>query len=160
MKKLLVSLFIIIGLCSCNHRTNKKIETKNVRQKNNFDWLLGSWTRLNDQENKTTFESWERKSEREYIGFSYTMIDKDTVWQENARLIKENEGWHLEITGEGESEATRFKLTKLETKKFVSENPNNTFPQKVEYSKKGKHLQAKILGEEMEIIFDFEKTRY
>ena len=160
MKELLFLLSITIGLYSCNHPTDKKMKTKNVQQENNFDWLLGTWTRLNDQENKTTFERWTRKSEQEYAGFSYTMLAKDTVWQENVRLIKENEGWSLNILGEGETEATKFKLTRIENEKFVSENPNNEFPKKIEYSKKGENLQAIILGGDMKVTFDFEKTGY
>jgi len=48
-------------------------------------------------------------------------------------------------------------LTKIENSKFVRENLENEFPKKIEYSKNGDKLNAKISGDDMEVSFDFAK---
>ncbi|MBW1294755.1 DUF6265 family protein [Aquimarina litoralis] len=146
--KILLLVFMILAI-SCKNDTSTSASS--------FEWILGDWVRLNDKENHTTYESWKQHVENEYIGFSYTLKENDTIWQENVRLVKENDYWSLNITGEGENEPTKFKLTEIESGKFVSENPENEFPKKIEYLKNGKKLQAKISGGEMEITFDFKK---
>lgn len=124
----------------------------------NFDWLLGSWERQNEKEGRQTFESWKQKNEHEYIGLSYTMEGRKKVWQENVRLVKEKGGWHFNVTMEGESQTTKFKLTRIEPGKFVCENAENEFPKVIEYAKNGQELHAKISGDGMEVTFDFAKV--
>ena len=160
MKKILLIVTILFGIYSCNHQLetkvedNSKVELKNI----DFDWLLGKWTRVNDQENKKTFENWEKISNLEYIGFSYTMENNDTVWQERVKLIKTINNWSFNVTEKGEIEPTKFALSEIKEKKFICENQLNEFPKKIEYELIGNILHAKISGNDIEVLFDFKKS--
>ena len=46
----------------------------------NFDWLLGKWERLGEEEGKATFENWEKQTSDKYLGHGFVMQDTDTVW--------------------------------------------------------------------------------
>ena len=153
MKKIVIIVSLVFLLTSCNNKS----DSNRQEPLQNFDWLTGNWIRTNNQENKTTYENWEKKSSTEYSGFSYTMQNSDTVWQENVKLIKTNGNWSFEVTGKGETEPTKFKLITIEKEKFVCQNKANEFPKIIEYSKMEDKLQAKISGDAMEILFDFEK---
>lgn len=124
----------------------------------NFDWLLGEWVRVNQKDTtKTTFENWKKKTESEYAGFSYTLQNGDTVWQENVELIRMDQDWSFNVTQKGEPEQTRFKLTSIEPGTFICENPENEFPKKIEYVDAGDTLRAKISDGDREVLFDFVK---
>ncbi|MGB5699609.1 DUF6265 family protein [Muriicola sp.] len=149
MKKILLLLPLLFTI-SCGNNPSES--------KDGFDWILGNWIRTNETEGAETYENWKKDSSTEYIGFSYTMQHKDTVWQENIRLFKTAETWSFEVTGKGEKEPTKFLLTEIENSNFVCENSTNEFPKKIEYSRNGAQLLAKISGDEMEISFDYKKT--
>ena len=119
--------------------------------------MLGEWTRTNDEGDKATFENWRKKDQSHYIGFSYTLQDNDTVWQETVDLIKKNGNWSFDVKGKGESQPTKFRLITTEDGRFVSENQTNEFPKVIEYWKKDYDLHAKISGGDTEILFVFEK---
>ena len=153
MKKIVIIVSLFVFSVSCNNKS----DSGQAETEQNFDWLSGKWIRTNDQEDRLTFENWEKKSTTEYIGFSYTIQNNDTVWQENVKLLKTDANWSFEVTGKGETQPTKFRLTTIEEGKFTCENQANEFPKKIEYLKKEDKLQAKISGNDMEIIFDFEK---
>ncbi len=156
------SLFIlplIILLASCNQPTQTKVENTNTATavKPSFDWLLGNWIRINEKDNKQTFEQWEKISETEYAGLGFTMLNKDTVWMEAVRLVDSADNWSFDVTEKGGVTPTKFKLTTIEQGKFVCENQANEFPKIIAYESKGDTLHAKINGGDMEIVFDFIK---
>lgn len=145
--KIIVICFIAIAL-SCKEKTSNNQQ--------NFDWMLGSWIRTNDQEGKTTFENWIKYNDSVYSGFGYTMQNNDTVWQENVKLTKTNGNWSFDVTGEGQTTPTKFRVTSIEKERFVCENKVNEFPTTIEYSRNREQLIATIAGNEMEIKFNFE----
>ena len=62
MKKIIFILIIVVLSYSCKkekevingiQKTEKKAEIIN-----NFDWLLGKWERVNEEEGKKTYENW------------------------------------------------------------------------------------------------------
>lgn len=123
----------------------------------NFDYLLGNWKRSNEKEGKKTFEHWTKKSNSEYRGNGFTLLDGDTIWQENIVLMLYNGSWEYRVTGKGEEQPTVFWLTSIEKEGFTAENPENEFPKKITYRKPGEKLHATISGDDMEIPFEFEK---
>lgn len=123
-----------------------------------FDWLLGEWTRTNEDVNKATFENWRKKDPSHYIGFSYTMQGGDTVWQETVDLVRTNGNWSFDVKGKGETQPTKFLLVTIEDGRFISESQTNEFPKVIEYWKKDDDLHAKISGGDTEVLFVFEKT--
>ena len=57
MKKILI-LLIGILIISCHQKKNEKTDVKPttlIEKSENFDWLLGKWKRLNEEEGKETF---------------------------------------------------------------------------------------------------------
>lgn len=156
-----VMFFFIIFSVSCTEKNTKSSSTTNLSSaepQHNFDWLFGSWIRINGQEGSSTFENWKKQNDTEYIGFGYTMQDKDTVWQEHIIFHKTDSIWSFNVTGIEGEESTNFKLTEIGEKSFTCENPENEFPKVISYSKKGEQLVAKISGNDMEVDFVFEKT--
>ena len=159
MKKILI-LLIGVLIISCNQSkkesTNKEAAelTENL---DNFDWLLGKWKRMNEEEGKETFENWVKISESEYAGIGFTMQNGDTIKQEKIRLIKINGNWDLTVKVPEESESISFKMTKYNEGEFICENMEIDFPNMIKYWKNGDMINASVSGGDMEIAFEFEK---
>lgn len=97
-------------------------------------------------------------TESEYSGFGATLQDGDTVWYEHIKLVKSNDIWRFEVTGQSDATATIFVLTKIEEGRFISENNQNEFPKKIEYYISGNTLKALISWGDEEIPFDFKRV--
>ena len=123
----------------------------------NFDWLLGKWKRLNEEEGKETFENWGKVSVNEYSGIGFTMQNGDTIKQENIQLIKVDKKWNLVVKVPDEAESITFKMTQFNEKEFVCENHEIDFPNKIKYWKNGYRINASVSNSEMEIPFEFER---
>lgn len=157
MKKVLVHIIILIFCLSCKEGERlMEVNEMPTTNSDSFDWLLGEWKRTNEQEGKETFETWEKAGNKEYQGFGFTMVNADTIWQENIKLINRDKGWDFEVTGQGEIQPTIFRITNIEPGKFNSENQENEFPKVISYFRKGDNLQAVISGGGIEIPFEFE----
>lgn len=128
------------------------------KQGEDFDWLLGNWQRINEQEGRQTFENWQKINDAEYEGLGFTLQNDDTIWQENIKLIKSDSGWNFEAIGKGETNPTIFRLTRKEKESFVSENELNEFPKKIHYYKSKDNLNATISGGGEEVLFEFKKV--
>ncbi|MFH1321993.1 MAG: DUF6265 family protein [Bacteroidota bacterium] len=155
--KYLISILIILSSISCsqnNSRDKSLAEHSNATY--DFDWLVGSWIRTNDEVGKKTFEYWTKKSIEEYIGFGCTIQNSDTIFKEDLRLIKINEDWNFEVTGVNKN-PTLFLFTNQTENSFVCVNENNEFPKRIEYSVDDSVLVANISDKNTEIPFFFEK---
>ncbi len=64
MYKRLLLLIMVLGQLSCTQQAEKPAEPEVVVQpariKQDFDWLLGSWMRTNDQGQSKTYEEWKK----------------------------------------------------------------------------------------------------
>ena len=147
-----------IQMISCNHPTAGHKDDGASSSTENFDWLLGKWQRTNEMEGRETIEMWSKVADSEYTGFGATLHDSDTVWYENIKLVKSKNLWKFEVTGQGDTTATIFIVTKIEEGKFTCENDQNEFPKKIEYFRSGIALKALISGGDKEIIFNFESV--
>lgn len=134
-------------MVSCNNHSTE-----------NFDWLVGEWQRTNEKVGRETIEMWSKVADSEYSGFGATLQDGDTLWYENIKLVKSNNLWSFEVTGQADITATTFILTKIEEGRFTSENDQNEFPTKIEYYISGDMLKALISGGGEEISFDFKRV--
>jgi len=97
MKKVGFVLLVSILFIACNESgkqtdkpDNLKQEKEIVKKVKNFDWLLGKWKRLNEEEGKVTFENWDKITNTEYAGVGFTIQKGDTLQQEIISLIKTN----------------------------------------------------------------------
>jgi len=154
MKKILI-LLIGILITSCNQ--TKKEKQKDEIKSENFDWLLGKWKRLNEEEGKETFENWNKINETEYSGIGFTMQNGDTIKQEKIRLTKTSGKWNLTVKVPEESESITFNGISHNETEFTCENNEIDFPNKIKYWKNGNRINAMVSGGEMEIPFEFEK---
>ena len=145
--KIIFLAFASLILLSCNSESSKN---------ESFTWLVGSWERINTDENETTREIWRKTFNEEYEGLGYTLKNTDTVFKEELALRKEDEKWQLIVTGVNES-PTKFQLTSLEENKFTAENSENPFPKKIVYSLEGEQLEAIISADKEEVVFTFRK---
>ena len=64
MKNIFYLLFSFIILSACkSNQTNQQ----------NFDFLIGNWTRTNEKEGKMTLENWQKENPTTYLGHSFTL---------------------------------------------------------------------------------------
>ena len=161
MKKILILLTgILIMSCNQTKKDNRKEEVKTeatTEKSENFDWLLGKWKRLNEEEGKETFENWNKINETEYFGIGFTMQNGDTIKQEKIRLTKTSGKWNLTVKVSEEFESITFKVISHNETEFTCENNEIDFPNKIKYWKNGNRINAMVSGGEMEIPFEFEK---
>ena len=161
MKKILILLIgILIISCNQTKKENKKTDVKStttVEISENFDWLLGKWKRLNEEEGKETFENWKKIRETEYSGIGFTMQNGDTIKQEKIRLTKINGKWNLNVKVPEESESITFNGISHNENEFTCENIEIDFPNKIKYWKNGNRINAMVSGGEMKIQFEFVK---
>jgi len=159
MRKILI-LLIGVLIISCNQDKKKNINEETVelaKESNNFDWLIGKWERLNEEEGKKTFENWEKISNTEYSGIGFTMQNGDTIKQEIIQLINSSEKWNLTVKVPEEMESITFKMTNHSENEFTCENTEIDFPNKIRYWKNGDKINASVSNAEMEIQFEFKK---
>ncbi len=154
MKKTLAIILLGVLIISCS-QTKKKQKT--IKGTENFDWLLGKWKRLNEEEGKETFENWEKVRNIEYSGIGYTMQHGDTIKQEKIRLTKTNGKWNLIVTVPEEPQSITFNGINHSKDEFSCENKEIDFPNTIKYWKSGNKMNAMVSGKEIKILFEFEK---
>ncbi|MBU2912749.1 MULTISPECIES: DUF6265 family protein [Reichenbachiella] len=155
---LLLGIFVVS--CSPNKKEVQNTtadSTAVVESTEHFDWLLGQWSRLNEEEGKETYEHWDKVSDTEYAGLGFTMQEADTIWQENMRLVKVDKNWDLMVQSPGESEPTVFKGTDHSATEFTCTNSKNDFPNTIKYWKDEDKLSALVSGGDLSISFAFER---
>ncbi|MEL0651521.1 hypothetical protein V6246_08815 [Algibacter sp. TI.3.09] len=157
-------LCVAILFLSCNETKKENVQvdlkpTTTVEEFKNFDWLLGKWKRLNEEEGKATFEHWEKISKTEYSGIGFTMQNGDTIKQENIGLVKVGKQWDLVVKVPEETQSVTFKGVAHAADQFMCENNTIDFPNKIKYWKHGDNMHAMVSGGEMKIQFEFEKIK-
>lgn len=118
---------------------------------------MGKWQRTNDEENKKTYEHWQKVSDSLYLGLGFTLQQKDTVWKENVQLILKDSMWSYDVFMAGNPNPTSFLFTHIIDSSFVCENAQNEFPKKIAYTLKGDTMRATISGGGPEILYLFVK---
>lgn len=161
MKNLLL-LFVVILLAASGKTEKKATEAEPIAVAEvasvNFDWLLGKWVRLNNEEGKETFENWAKVSDIEFLGLGFTLQNGDTVSQESMVISQNNGTWELGVSTPEEPEAVVFINIQLLESEFIFENNEIDFPNKIKYWKEGNKMMATIANSEMEIAYEFEKV--
>lgn len=159
MKQVLILLvgFILLS-CQQNGKESTPSTTKESTLKtDNFDWLLGNWKRLGEEEGKETFENWKKISHTEYSGLGFTMQRGDTIKQEKIRLIKSDENWDVIVKVPEEAASVTFKGISHTENQFICENNEIDFPNKIKYWKQDDKIHASVSNAEMDILFEFER---
>lgn len=140
----LVFLVCLIFLFSC------KTEIKPQKPK----FLLGSWIRINDKPENTTYEIWQNN----FTGLGITLKEKDTTFKEILSIVSINDTLTLKVEGVNET-PTLFQFTSQTDTSFVAENPTHDFPTKINYWLENKQLKAHVSNKEFGIEFVFKKLK-
>ena len=141
MRKLLL-IVMCVGFVSC---------AKEELKKPNF--LLGYWNRVNDKSDKKTYEIWNP----DFTGIGYTTQGKDTIFVEILSIEEINDTLFYKVVGVNKNH-TLFKFTAQTETSFTCENPDNEFPNKIQYSFEDGILKAVISAGEDSIEFVFLKS--
>lgn len=155
---LLISLLIIS--CSQKKAKNEQLDqrteiTENQSPMGDFDWILGEWKRLNEEEGKETFENWVQVNDTVYAGIGFTMQLGDTISQEKMKFIRIEQQWMLMVHTLEEHIPTTFTEVSVKEEEFVFENQEIDFPNTIRYWKSGERMNAVISNDEFEIEFEF-----
>lgn len=153
MKKSASLLFMLAIICSCQQKsTFSELEKAH--------WFLGRW------ENKTpegTFsEEWKTENDSVWVGSSFFIREKDTLFAETIRLEQKENNLFMIVTvpNQNEEKPVAFKLTSSTTDYFVFENPEHDFPKKITYKLVNKDsLFAEISGDGKSQGFPFKKKK-
>jgi hypothetical protein len=105
----------------------------------------GKWKM--DFDKSKVFEEWDMLSETELVGKSYSLEDEVQIIREKLYLKKFADQWAYVAVPNGQNIAL-FALIEYSPKKFVFENKEHDFPQRIiyEFHKDGK-LTAAIEGD-------------
>ena len=125
--------------------------------KDNFDWLLGEWKRINEKPGNETFENWHKISPSEYYGIGFTMQNGDTVKQERIRIVKLKDKWDLIVKSPEDIKSITFPITELKSGEFTCTNDSLDFPKQIKYWKDDKKIRATVTGDSLKIEFTFER---
>ncbi|MEZ4910169.1 MAG: DUF6265 family protein [Saprospiraceae bacterium] len=158
MKSILkISLMLLATLTMCNTKQNdQKTATPATA---NFDWLLGNWKRTNEEKGKETFENWQKTNDTEYNGIGFTLQNRDTLSQEQMKLIQTKGRWNLLVKTPDEKDFIKFDMTELAENKFECKNGTLDFPKLIKYWKNGDKMNAIVSGDSLKLSFEFERLK-
>ncbi|MES2811451.1 MAG: DUF6265 family protein [Bacteroidota bacterium] len=128
MKKLIL-LFTTLFLFSCG----SKKEEKRFPLIEKAQWFLGEWSNKSKMGDFT--ENWEKLSDSTFMGVSFVIKGKDTLFHENVVLEQKSDSLFYNVAIKGnKEEITSFYLTSSSDKQMVFENPKHDFPTKIVYN--------------------------
>jgi len=110
-------------------------------------WLIGSWG--NTTPDGILTERWNKENDSVYLGESYFVVGKDTVFSESIQLEESNGKlvYNVTVPGQNNGQATPFELTSSSDSQMVFENTKHDFPNKIKYNKiNNDSLVAEISG--------------
>ena len=140
-----ISLFLLLPFLACAPKEEKKkfplIEKAN--------WFLGEWENKSKMGDFT--EKWEKLSDSTFMGESFIMQGKDTVFHENVLLEQRTDSlfYNVSVKGNKGDDTTAFYLTSSTDDQLIFENPKHDFPNKIVYNLVGKDsILASIHGKQ------------
>ena len=110
-----------------------------------FDKLVGTW----HSEDGKSFESWIKINDSLFESAVYSLKDKDTSWNETAKIYPENDHWVFEnlVKGQNDGKAVRFTSTLLNESTVHFSNPAHDFPTDIHYDvPDNNNIKAYIVG--------------
>jgi hypothetical protein len=117
----------------------KRKDSNNARHSKQVDfsqflWLEGDWIQV-DNEGKLQ-ESWRLSGDTMLIGFSSMIQGKDTLFFEKLSIEVRGYSYYYipEVRDQNNGQAVLFKMTEANPGKFVFENKEHDFPQRIVYT--------------------------
>lgn len=133
------AIILTIFLCSCENEKRQVIHRSPNASKflklEQASWVLGSWENKSDEGH--LIEAWRMMNDSTYVGYSYYIIENDTVSSEKIRLQQRgNELFYIPLVkGQNQGKAINFKMTLASNDSLIFENPEHDYPQKITYVK-------------------------
>jgi hypothetical protein len=99
------------------------------------NWLIGTW--INKSLRVTNYEAWKKGNDSTLVGRSYTVKGGDTIFLEHIKLVRQGDEIHYipTVPDQNSGMPVTFKMTFLDSNKFVFENQAHDFPQTIAYHK-------------------------
>ena len=156
------SLALAILLAACT--TNAPAQNYSQKEFKALHGLVGLWKM--DTKRGPLYEEWKVISDNKFYGKSYKVNGKDTMFLERVELTFQNGNilYTPIVTGENNEQPVPFKLNKLTGRKYVFENKEHDYPQRVIYDIVSKEaLNARIegnnKGKEMSSDFNYSRVK-
>ncbi|SEW45492.1 hypothetical protein SAMN05428988_6044 [Chitinophaga sp. YR573] len=115
-----------------------------------LDRMEGKW--LMRAKHSTFRENWVKVNDDAWQGTSWRIVDKDSVKQDEMKLLRTPEGLFYTIAAVKDPQTgqpLRFKIRVLKTVGFVAENLDSPYPQKITYRwKDDRHMDAHFEGKQ------------
>jgi hypothetical protein len=145
MKKVFSILTLALVFTACKNET-KEI-SKTYTQLEKVNWLLGEWGNTTKESDFT--ENWIKKSDSTFVGVSYVLVAKDTVFYETVVLEQKKDSlfYTVSVKDQNKEKPVSFYLTISSKNELVFENPKHDFPNKITYTQVTRDsLVAEISG--------------
>lgn len=140
---------------------------ENTFTQNDFEKLgpiVGTW--LNKRDRGDIYETWTRKSVNEFAGMSYTLTGGDTTPLEKVRLyIQAGQIVYAPVAArQNDGKEVLFKLKTIEGNRFVFENKQHDFPQRIVYDFRSSdslyaHIEGKVESRERRVDYPYRRIR-
>ncbi|MGZ8558658.1 MAG: hypothetical protein ACXWWC_10005 [Chitinophagaceae bacterium] len=129
---LLSTLSIIACNSSDSNITTEKENTIPALHQTLFDKLAGTW----QSEDGKSFERWTKNDNGTYQSVGFSIKGKDTSWNEQAIIYRENDNWIFEntVNGQNDGKAVKFTSTILNENNVQFSNPAHDFPTNINYT--------------------------
>jgi hypothetical protein len=170
MKKfntLLITFVLIVTLLISCKKENKSVITSEIKtydQLTKANWLIGEWENIKGE--SAFYENWIKKTDSSFIGKSYVLAGKDTVFNENVILEQQNDSlfYIVSIENQNEEKPVSFYLSSASSNQLVFENPKHDFPTKIVYNKINNdsifaEISGKQEGKEVKESFPMKKNK-
>jgi len=109
-----------------------------------FAWLEGTWE-MSRPDGGSTLEIWERKNHTTYSGQGLNVMQGDTTLLEDLLLYADHPHiWYIPtVLDQNNGLPVRFKMVSTTAHKYVFENAEHDFPQRIVYHYKPIHMLHK-----------------
>jgi len=145
--KIHTAILIFMSVCiSCSTKIDNAPEMP--------EWLIGTWKMT--QGEVTIYESWAFESDSTRDGKSWFMADADTSIIEKMKLLRRAADLYFIADVPQNNTPVYFKAITIDKNKYVFENPEHDFPQRIIYfTPHNDTLRARIEGGSQEKNFVF-----
>lgn len=114
----------------------------------NNSWILGKWEMK--MGNKSIFEEWTMQDDSTFVGISYVQDGngKRKILETMELRSRSGVSYYVPtVKGQNNNQEVVFKISNSEENKFIAENPEHDFPQRIYYELKSPNeLKAQIEG--------------
>ncbi len=124
-----------------------------------LNWLLGRWVAVEQSEGIISIEAWDRVSEEQFTGISYSTNGKDTSLTETLEISRKGDDFYYIADVPHNAVPVPFKIIEMSTNSLICENLGHDFPKRIEYRRKGNRLTVTISAGEKSRQFHFLKEK-